>query len=348
MRTILNNVQIKAVSSWLPINKLEMDSLSDIYGISEVQNIIKATGVQRVRIADEDMTSSDMCQKAAEYLISREEIDRKEIDGIVFVSQTCDYILPATSITLQDRLELSKDTVCIDIHYGCSGYIYGLFQAALWISSGACKNVLVLAGDTTSRMINKQDKSLRMVFGDCGTATLMSMGNYPMGFHIQSDGSGADRLIVPAGGFRTPVSEKTSILKWDEDHNGRTKNDLYMDGMAIFNFAITNVHKNVNDLLEKIQWDKEEVGLYALHQANDFMVNYVRKKLKAPIEKVPTNVVNYGNTGPATIPLLLSDICSRQSYDLSKVVMSGFGVGLSWGSIATNLSVTKFYEPINK
>ena len=164
MRTILNNVQVKAVSSWLPINKLEMDSLSDIYGMSEVQNIIKATGVQRVRIADEDMTSSDMCQKAAEYLISREEIDRKEIDGVIFVSQTCDYILPATSITLQDRLKLSKDTVCIDIHYGCSGYIYGLFQAALWISSGACKNVLVLAGDTTSRMINKQDKSLRMVF----------------------------------------------------------------------------------------------------------------------------------------------------------------------------------------
>lgn len=116
-----------------------------------------------------------------------------------------------------------------------------------------------------------------MVFGDCGTASLVTVGNTSMGFHIQSDGSGADRLIVPAGGFRLPVSEETSVLKWDEDKNGRTMNDLFMDGMAIFNFAITEVHKNVNSLIEYMDWVKEDVGFYALHQANEFMVNYVRK-----------------------------------------------------------------------
>lgn len=348
METIINNIRIKAVASWLPMKVLEMSSLSSLYGEKEVGNIIKATGVERARIAEECMTSSDMCYNAAMSLIEKENIDKSEIDGLVFVSQTSDYILPATSITLQHRLGLSKDTVCVDIHYGCSGFIYGAFQAALWLNCGACKNVLVLAGDTTSRMINSNDKSLRMVFGDCGTATLFGKGNHPMGFNICSDGSGADRLIVPAGGFRHPVTEETSSLKFDEDHNGRTNNDLFMDGTAIFNFAITNVHKNINSLINNMNWIKEDIGLFALHQANNFMVNYIRKKLKIDSDKVPMNVTNYGNTGPATIPLLLSDVCSGYEYNLNKVIMSGFGVGLSWGSIATNMVETKFYSPINK
>lgn len=349
MNTIINNVNLVAVNSWLPQTSVELRSLSSLYGDAEVESIIKATGVERVRIADDTMTSSDMCFYAAEALFEKEQFDRSRIDGLVFVSQTTDWILPATSISLQDRLELSKDVVCIDIHYGCSGYIYGLFQAASWIACGACENVLVLAGDTTSRMINEHDKSLRLVFGDCGTASIVSKVPGQMGFHIQSDGSGSDRLIVPAGGFRLPISEETSVLEWDEDKNGRTKNDLFMDGMAIFNFAITKVHKNINTLIEKMNWQKEDVGFYGLHQANEFMVNYVRKKLKVDENLVPVNVRNYGNTGPATLPLLLSDVCScEHSYDLNKTIMSGFGVGLSWGSVATDLSNTHFYSPVNK
>lgn len=349
MRVKLQNVQLQSVISWLPTNNLEMRDLVSEYGEADVHTVIKTTGIERVRIADKDMCSSDMCQKAAEALMEKENIDKSIIDGLVFVSQTTDYILPSTSIILQDRLGLPKDTVCIDVHYGCSGYIYGLFQAALWVSSGACKNVLVLSGDTTTRMINPHDKSLRMVFGDCGTASLVTQGNGEMGFHIQSDGSGAENLIVPAGGFRTPVSEATSCLEWDQDNNGRTKNDLFMDGSEIFNFAIARVPKNVNTLIENMQWQKEDVGFYGLHQANDFMLNYVRKRLKITPELAPSNCKNYGNTGPATIPLLLSDVCSgKHEYDLRKVILCGFGVGLSWGSVAADLSQTKFYEPINK
>lgn len=349
MKTIINDVAIRSVNSWLPETNLELSSFYSLYGETEVNSIIKATGVERVRVVDANMTSSDMCYNAAENLFEQDGFDKSKIDGLVFVSQTTDWILPATSISLQDRLGLSKDIVCIDIHYGCSGYIYGLFQAASWIACGACMNVLVLAGDTTSRMINEHDKSLRLVFGDCGTATIVSKGEGRMGFHIQSDGSGADKLIVPAGGFRMPISEKTSVLEWDEDKNGRTKNDLFMDGMAIFNFAITKVHKNINTLIEEMGWQKEEVGFYGLHQANEFMVNYVRKKLKVDESIVPVDVKNYGNTGPATLPLLLSDICSgTNEYDLRRSILSGFGVGLSWGSIATDLSKTHFYPPLNK
>ena len=348
METIIQNTRLKAVCSWLPEGSLELSSLAEQYGEAEVVNIIRATGIERVRIADSDMTSSDMCYNAAKALIEKENIDSAEIDGLVFVSQTCDYILPSTSVSLQHRLKLPKTTICIDIHYGCSGYIYGLFQAAMWIACGACSNVLVLAGDTTSRMINQNDKSLRMVFGDCGTASLLCKGTRPMGFHINSGGSGADRLIIPAGGFRLPASEATSMLTWDAEHNGRTLNDLYMDGITIFNFAIANVPDNIERLLKMMEWDKESVGLYALHQANKFMVHYICKKLKISEELAPMNVLNYGNTGPATIPLLLCDICTEKKTNLEHVVMSGFGVGLSWGSIAASFVDTHFYEPINK
>lgn len=349
MKAIVNSVYIRSVNSWLPEKNVELSSFASLYGEAEVNSIIKATGVERVRVVDDSMTSSDMCYESAVRLFEQDGFDKSLIDGLVFVSQTTDWILPATSISLQDRLGLSKDTVCIDVHYGCSGYIYGLFQAASWIACGACQNVLVLAGDTTSRMINEYDKSLRLVFGDCGTATIVSTGEGKMGFHIQSDGSGSDRLIVPAGGFRLPVSEETSVLEWDEDKNGRTKNDLFMDGMAIFNFAITKVHKNINTLIEEIGWQKEDVGFYGLHQANEFMVNYVRKKLKVDESIVPINVRDYGNTGPATLPLLLSDVCSEKNHCcLNKTILSGFGVGLSWGSVATDLSKTHFYSPINK
>lgn len=348
MKVLLDNVQIKAVSSWLPVNVLEMDSLSSLYGEESVRNIIKTTGIERIRVADQDMTASDMCQLAAEYLLEKENIDKKEVDGIVFVSQTADYILPATSICLQERLGLSKNTVCLDIHYGCSGYIYGIFQAALWISTGACRNVLVLAGDTTTRLVNDHDRSSRMVFGECGTATLVCLGDSRLGFHIQSDGSGADRIIVPAGGFRTPVSNETSVLRWDEDNNARTQNDLFMDGMAVFNFAATRVHKNIDELLKLVAWEKEQVDLFALHQANNFVVNYIAKKLKVAKGLVPTNVRGYGNTGPSSIPLLYCDLCNNCAKNLSKVISCGFGVGFSWGSFAADLSQTTIYSPLNK
>ena len=348
MKTIINNVDIKAISSWLPEKVLDLQSFSSKYGESEVKNIIKTTGIEKIRIANKDMTSADMCQKAAEHLIELEQIDKAIIDGLVFVSQTPDYILPATSICLQDRLGLNKDVVCQDIRYGCSGYIYGIFQAASWIACGACENVLVLSGDTNSKIINDNDRSLKMVMGDAGTATLVSRGNTSLGFIIHSDGSGAEKLIIPAGGFRTPKSETTSELRWDEDHNGRTQDDMFMDGMAIFMFAITKVPQNISAIIKQMGWLKEDIGLYALHQANKFMVDYIGKKLKVDEDLVPVNATKYGNTGPATIPLLLSDVCSNEQYDLRKTILSGFGVGLSWGSVACDLSKTHFYEPINK
>lgn len=347
MKTLIKNVEIKAVTSYLPQGEFVMSSLVPKFSEDSISSIIRTTGIERVRIADEDATSSDLCLLAAEHLIKEERIDRKIIDGLVFVSQTPDYILPSTSTCLQDRLGLTTATVCQDIRYGCSGYVYGIFQAALWISSGACENVLVLSGDTNSKIVNDNDRSLKMVMGDAGTATLVSKGGTSMGFHIQTDGSGYDKIIIPDGGFRNPTNEHSADLTWDDDGNGRSAKDMFMDGMSIFSFAITKVHKNIEELLACVGWRKEDIGLFALHQANKFMVDYIGRKLKVNANLVPVNATKYGNTGPASIPLLLCDECCNHSYDMSKSVLSGFGVGLSWGSISCDLSKTKFYKPIN-
>lgn len=348
MNVILNNVCISSLVTWLPPQKLSMRTLSSQYGEEVVTNVIKGTGIEEVRVATPSTTSSDMCLQAAEVLIKNYGINKKDIDGIVFVSQTCDYLIPSTSIILQDRLGLSTDTVCIDIHYACSGYIYGLYQAALWISSGSCNNVLVLAGDTTTRMVNPNDYILRMEFGDCGSATLVSRGEGTIGFVIKSDGSGYEKIIVRAGGFRIPVSEETSRLVYDSNNCGRTQNDLFMDGLGIFSFVSSKVPKLLNEHLDFVKWDKNDVGLWALHQSNSLLLKLLAQKLKVDANKVPCNTKYFGNTGPATIPLLLTDLCSEShNYDLSKVLMSGFGVGLSWGSVSANMSKTKFYNPVN-
>jgi 3-oxoacyl-[acyl-carrier-protein] synthase III len=352
MKCLIKNIKIQAIATYLPTNILEMDSLNDLYGEDNVKMVIKATGVERARIADEKQTASDMCFEAASFLIEKEKIKKEDIDGLVFVSQTADYRAPATSIILQDKLGLSKETVCFDIPYGCSGYIYGIFQAATLIGSGACKKVMVLAGDTTTKLINPKDRAQRMVFGDAGSATIVSSGKGEIGFHIGSDGSEFEKVIVPAGGFRTPSTEETRKEIIDSDGNVRTLDNLYMDGIAVFNFIIKYGQKSIKTLLDYMQWEKKDVKFWAMHQATRFTLNNLRKRLNIDIDKVSINLTNYGNTGPATIPLVLTDICSIESgIDTSqwdKVIMSGYGVGLSWGSIACNLQNTNFYQPLNK
>lgn len=352
MKCLIKNIKIKAIATYLPTNILEMSSLASIYGTKEVENIIKNTGVERVHYASENETSSDLCFNAARHLIMNEKIQPEEIDGLVFISQTPDYRMPASSVILQDRLGLSIDTVCFDISYGCSGYIYGLFQASLLINTGACKNVLVLAGDTTTKLINPKDRAQRMVFGDCGSATLVTKGDTELGFHICSDGSGFDKVIIPAGGFRTPSSDKTRLEILDEDGNIRSQENLYMDGLSVFTFIVNSGQKSIKEILEYMQWEKDQVDFFALHQGTGITINYLCKKLGLDSNKAPINIINYGNTGPTTIPLILCDMKNQKSdnkkHAMEKIIMSAYGVGFSWGSIACNLNDTNIYVPINK
>ena len=186
MKCIIENVEIKCIATCLPEDILEMTSLKDRFGDKEVEDTIKGSGIERIHVAGNHETTSDLCYKAAERILSEENIDRNTINGVVFVSQTMDYYNPATSCVLQGRLGLPNDCVCFDISYGCSGYIYGIFQAASLIGSGACNKVLVMAGDTNSKTIRPHIKSEVMVFGDAGSATLVSRGQGTLGLDRKS------------------------------------------------------------------------------------------------------------------------------------------------------------------
>jgi len=344
MKCIINNIDIKGIATYLPEDIIELSTLKDKFGEKEVLSTIEGSGIERLHVAKEHETTGDLCFHAAEHLLNEEQFDRNEIDGLVFVSQTMDYYDPATSCVLQGRLGLSKECVCMDIVYGCSGYIYGIFEAATLIGSGACKNVLVLAGETSSKAVSQDIKSEAMVFGDAGSATLVSKGTGSLGFHIMTNGYDYKTVMNPRWGFR----------HWPENLNPDWKpEDTGMEGDEVFSFIINVGPRTIKTTLELMGWDKDEVDFYALHQATKITVDFMRKKLKLQHpERAPFDITNYGNTSPTTVPLVISDWPYRgENVDTTswhKVIMAAYGVGLSWGSIACDLSKTHIYRPINQ
>jgi 3-oxoacyl-[acyl-carrier-protein] synthase-3 len=347
MRAKISGVKISAISTCVPKNKLDLYTLKEDFGEIEINKIIKTTGIRSIRQSDSETTTSDLCFISSKKIIEESKIQLDEINGLIFVSQTGDYKLPQTSHILQSRLGLKEDTICYDLPIGCNGYIYGLFQASLLIQSSACKKVLVLSGDTTTKIINDKDRSLKMVFGDGGSATLIEKGDDVMSFIIYSDGEKYQDLIIKSGGCRYPYSKSENVLITDSEGNSRTISDLFMDGMSIFNFAIKRVPSLIEEILIYNKWDKESVDLFALHQANKFMIDYLRKKTKIAMDKMPVVVDGFGNTGPASIPILLTEtINENNSLNYKKVILSGFGVGLSWGAVSCDLSKTKIFKTL--
>lgn len=328
MNTIINDIKISAVSAAMPRNYLDLDSLKSLYGENEVKRIMDSTGIKKVRVAELGMKTSDLCQAAALNLFKQIQLDPMDIDAIVLVTQTPDGVMPATSVTLQHKLGLPTHVVALDINYGCSGYVYGLYIASLLITSGGCKKVLMCAGDVITPLIKQNDRNVRMVFGDAGSATLIERGDDNIAFSIKTDGSGKD------------------FLKTINDHG--VDPYIAMDGAAVMNFALRDVPFIIDKLLGIKAWNHNEVGVYALHQANQFMLNYLRKKMKINKINLPISVENTGNTGPASIPLLLTQQHQqlRQRGMLSKAVLCGFGVGLSCAAAALNLADTVMLDPI--
>lgn len=344
MKQIFKNVEIKSIATCLPEKVIEMSSYAAKFGEKVVTETINGSGIERRHEVLPGETTSDLCYRAAEMIFEKEQIDRDTIDGLVFVSQTPDYFNPATSCVLQGRLGLSKDCVCFDISYGCSGYIYGIFQAASLIASGACQNVIVLAGDTNSKTQDEENKSSVMVFGDAGSATIVSRGETDLGIHIQTNGYDYKTVMWDGLGFR----------KWPQNRMaGYVSEEAPMQGDDVFSFIVSVGPRTIKTVLELVGWDKDDVDFYGLHQATKITVDFMRRKLKlAHPERAPFDIQNYGNTGPTTVPLVLTDYPNRaEGIDTStwhKVVLAAYGVGLSWGSIACDLSKTKIYRPINQ
>ena len=346
MKTTFSCSKIAGVAAAIPARRIDLTSFASEWGERDVANIIQSTGITHVREARPDMTASDLCEAAARSLLAELGVEPGAVDGIVFVSQTPDHIMPATSAILQHRLQLDQRVAAFDISYGCSGYVYGLLQADLLIGSGLCRSVLVCAGDTTTRLISPRDRALKMLFGDGGSATLVVPGNDQHTYSVRTDGSGARSLIIPAGGARQPRSATTGVPREAEDGNVRSEEDLFMDGIAVLYMALRYVPETIDEAVALAGWTRSDVSFFGLHQANRFMTDYLAKKLKAPPGSVPFGAADVGNTGPASIPVLLAREHATLAGRLERSVLCGFGVGFSVAAMTASLSDTTILEPI--
>lgn len=329
------NVEIKGISACVP-PFIDENRKSQFSSEEEIEKLIKSIGVERKHIANDSVCSSDLCYKAANELIENINWQRDEIDCLIFVSQTPDYILPATSCILQSKLGLSTECYTIDISLGCSGWVYGLSVIASLLSNGGMKKGLLLVGDTTSKTTSPQDKSSWPLFGDAGTATALEYTPEAEGFifHMASDGSGWNSIMIPDGGYRNGFSKTT--LTMEQQSKGSFMNRLHcrLDGMTVFSFAISKAPKSVNFLLEKMKIDRALIDYYVFHQANLFLNETIRKKLKLSEAQVPYSLKNYGNTSCASIPLtMVTELREKLEKEHVTMIASGFGVGLSWGSV---------------
>ncbi len=324
------HARIAGMAAGVP--KRVINNLTDETSISSdytPEDFVKTTGVIE-RHVSETLCTSDLCYAAAERLIAELGWDKQEIGALVFVSQTADYILPATACILQERLGLSKECYATDCSLGCSGWVYGLSQVLGLVQTGEIRKALLLVGDAKSRAKQAFDP----LFGGAGTATAIEYTEDSGDFycHFGTDGSGYDAIIIPDGGSRNQVSPASFEY---EEIEGRQYHRLMarMNGMDVFSFGITTAPKSVKKLAEHYGFDYLDADYYVFHQANMKMNNMIAKKLKLPAEKVPSCMAHYGNTSSASIPLAVVTQLREQLKEHKRFVCCGFGVGLSWGTV---------------
>jgi 3-oxoacyl-[acyl-carrier-protein] synthase III len=304
---------------------------------TEAAAVVELTGIRRRRVASPAICASDLCHAAADRLLDEMTIDRATIDVLIFVSQTPDYRMPATAILLQDRLGLSRDTAAYDVNLGCSGFVYGLSMAYAYCHQPSVHRVLLLNGETRTRAYSFRDKATGLLFGDGGTATLVERLEHcgESAFSLRSDGSRGGYIIIKSGGYRHPSTPASLVEKTYPDGSVRTDEQGTMDGPGILEFAIDEVPKEVRFLLNETGMTIESFDVFLFHQANRLLNEYFRKKLKIPSTKMPYSLQNFGNTSSVSIPLtMVTELTEMLRHGAHKLLLCGFGVGLSWASAA--------------
>lgn len=333
-----DKVHIAGIAAGVPKNVVSNLTLKrgvDISSDYSAEAFVETTGVRERRIS-KTLCTSDLCYAAAEKLIAELGWDKSEIGALIFVSQTPDYILPSTACILQDRLGLSKECYASDSGLGCSGWVYGLGQAASLVGNGTVKKALLLVGDAWQRFVGADWDPL---FGAAGSATALEFDESasPIFCHYGTDGSGYDAIITPAGGSREPVSPSSFVKEAPSGGGGKmlTRLQCRMKGMDVFSFGITTAPKTVKKLAEHFGFDYLSFDYYLFHQANMKMNDMIVKKLKIDPAKCPSEMRCFGNTSSASIPLLaVTQIRDRINDVSAKIICCGFGVGLSWGTVA--------------
>lgn len=326
------NVGIRAMSACVPQNVVYNKDLGYLIPESEIEKTIRNIGVVERRVVDDDTCASDLCYKAAKKLMEDNNINPSSIDVLLFMSQTSDYRIPATAPILQDRLGLPIDTMAMDLTLGCSGFVFALSAAFAYASMDGVNRVLLLDGETFSKIVNRRDKVDWPLYGDGATATLVEKGDFEDSvFVLRSDGSGKDSVMI-RDGMRNKITQESCVERREEDGNIRSGIEVFMDGMDVFNFAMKRVPKGIKEIANLTGTTLDDVDWLVFHQANKFMTDFFAKRLKFDMSKVPYCIQKYGNTSSTSVPLtIVSELCDKLK-DGDRVVMSGFGAGLSWGT----------------
>ena len=327
------NVGIRAMSACVPQKIISNRDLGYLIPESDIEKTIENIGIEERRLADDDVCASDLCYKAAKKLMEDNNIDSNSIDVLLFMSQTSDYRIPATAPILQHRLGLSRDTACLDLSLGCSGYVYALSTAFAYASMEGVNRVLLLDGETFSKIVNKRDKVDWPLYGDAATATLIEKGDFEESvFILKSDGAGEDAVKIPSGGMRNRVTASSILEREREEGNIRNDLEVYMDGMDVFNFAMSVVPKSVKEIVKETDTTLDDIDWLVFHQANKFMTDFFAKRLKFDMNKVPYCIQKYGNTSSTSVALTIVSELESKLKNGDRVVMCGFGAGLSWGT----------------
>ena len=328
---------IKDIAYYLPERVVTNEELVREFPEWSVDKIADKVGVNERRVASDDETATDLAIQAAEMLFSKGLVEKGDVDFLLFCTQSPDYKLPSSSCIIQDKIGLKTNCGAFDFNLGCSGYEYGLAVAKGLISGGVAKNVLLLTGETYNKYLHPSDKGNRTIFGDAASATVISTEGFAKigEFSLGTDGSGANYLIVKNGGARNPDSG--SEVVFDEGGNPVGADFLFMDGQEIFMFTLMKVPKMIKEVLSKNNLQKDDVDLFVFHQANKYMLEHLRKKLKIEDDKFFVNLAYLGNTVSSTIPIALCE--AREKGQLKgNVLLAGFGVGLSWGATIIKIS----------
>lgn len=329
------HVGVTAMGAALPKRIIKNLEYTDFFSKEEVYEIVDKTGIVERRFADENTCSSDLCFAAAERLISDNSIDKEDIDLLVFISQTPDYRMPATSVTLQHRLGLPNKTIAFDINLGCSAFIYGLSVVYGLMERSNLKKALLLDGETRSKVYSPRDRRSALLFGDGGVAALIERDPKfgKSTFSLNSDGSRADLIMIPAGGYRKMSSAETVVEKVvDEFGNMRSEEQGYMRGGDVFNFVIREIPRDIKNTLAFAEKTVDDFDYVVFHQANNFINSYIMKKMKLDANKVPSTIAKFGNTSSVSVPLTIVSELKGKLDGNKQLLLSAFGVGMTWAT----------------
>lgn len=327
----ISGCKIAGISTCVPSRLFDNLTKTSVFTKDEIKKVVALAGVSTRRVVDEKTCSSDLCIAAAKSVIESLKWETNSIDVLIMVTQTPDYFLPQTSCLIHKHLKLSKNCATFDVGLGCSGYPYGLWLASMMFKTGDYSRIILCHGDTPTRYAHKSDRSVSLLFGDAGTATAIELDNTENSekwfYTLHTDSNGYDDMIIEGGAFRERFPEDSK------------KCYLQMKGANVFNFTLKRVPELISDTLRFSNLDIEDIDYFILHQANQFIIRHLANKINLPLKKVPIILKEYGNTGGCSIPLTITQGKLDRSTDIPlKMMLVGYGVGLSWASALISLN----------